>query len=60
MAWCVSDCSNNAELCNIQALVAHIDSKNVFQETSAEVIHRLNDFFLIVGDTFSDFSVSLL
>lgn len=60
MAWCVSDCSNNAVLCNIQALIAHVDSKNVFQETSAEVIHRLTDFLLSMGDTFSDFAVSLL
>lgn len=44
MAWHVSDCSNSAELCNIQPLVGHIDSKNVFQETSAEAIHSLNDF----------------
>lgn len=51
MTWRVSHCSNDAELCNIQVLVAHINSKYVFQEASAEVIHRLNDF-LSMGDTF--------
>lgn len=59
MTWHVSDRSNNAELCNIRALVGHIDSKNAFQETSAEVIHSLNDF-LSMGDTSSDFAVSSL
>lgn len=58
MAWRVSDCSNNAELCNIHLLVAHRDSKCVFQGTSAEVMHRLNDF-LSMGDTFSAFALSL-
>lgn len=51
MTWRVSHCSNDAELCNIQVLVAHINSKNILQEASAEVILRLNDF-LSMGDRF--------
>lgn len=50
--------SNNAELCNTHVLLAYIDSKNVFQGISAEVIHRLDDF-LSMGDTFPPFVGSL-